>query len=47
MIEISDKSKCCGCWACYNICPKQSIVMEMDNEGIHYPVVSKETCVEC
>lgn len=47
MIEITDKKKCCGCWACSNVCPKQCIRMEEDGEGFRYPVVDKESCIDC
>lgn len=47
MIEIVDKSKCCGCTACYNICPKSCIKMEADFEGFKYPVINKDICIDC
>ena len=47
MIQISDKTKCCGCRACSEICPKQCINMERDSEGFLYPVVDKEICIDC
>ena len=47
MICIKDKNDCCGCTACYNICPKKAIAMEADEEGFLYPQVNKELCVEC
>lgn len=47
MIQILDKSLCCGCWACANICPKRCIEMKMDFEGFHYPIVDTESCVSC
>ena len=47
MIEISDKSKCCGCEACKNICPKKCIEMIEDEEGFIYPKVNKEKCINC
>lgn len=47
MIEIKDKSKCCGCEACVNICPKKCIHMEEDKEGFRYPIVDKEKCIDC
>lgn len=47
MITITDKSLCCGCWACANICPKQCIVMKEDNEGFRYPEVDTGTCIDC
>ena len=47
MIEIIDKSKCCGCTACSNICPKSAIYMVEDSEGFLYPKVDKEKCINC
>ena len=47
MIEIKEKTKCCGCTACYNICPKGAIRMGADEEGFLYPRVNKEKCIEC
>ncbi len=47
MITISDKTKCCGCNACAQICPKQCITMRSDNEGFLYPEVDMESCVDC
>lgn len=47
MIEITDKSKCCGCTACKSICPKQAIIMKQDEEGFLYPIIDKTKCVNC
>lgn len=47
MIEITDKSKCCGCTACKSICPKQAIIMKQDDEGFLYPIIDKTKCVNC
>lgn len=47
MITITDKTNCCGCQACANICPKDCISMESDDEGFLYPHVDKTTCVNC
>ena len=47
MIQIKNKKDCCGCHACSNACPKQCITMQADNEGFLYPVVDKETCIDC
>lgn len=47
MIEITDKSECCGCWACSNVCPTHCIEMQADDEGFHYPIVDKEKCIDC
>lgn len=47
MIEIKAKEDCCGCYACYNICPKECITMESDNEGFWYPKIDKNKCIDC
>lgn len=47
MITITDKTNCCGCQACANICPKKCIVMKADEEGFLYPNVDKSACVKC
>ena len=41
------KENCCGCHACYNVCPKFAINMVADKEGFLYPSVSAEKCVNC
>lgn len=47
MIRIDDKTKCCGCSACLNICPKKCIEMKSDEEGFVYPVVKEDSCIHC
>lgn len=47
MIEVKNKKNCCGCWACWNACPKHCIEMEEDEEGFRYPKVNKDLCIEC
>ena len=47
MINIDNKTKCCGCQACYNICPKDAIEMVADEKGFKYPEVNKDKCINC
>lgn len=47
MISIKDKSSCCGCQACGDICPKKAISFKTDEEGFWYPEVDKSICVNC
>lgn len=47
MINIIDKSQCCGCSACVQRCPKQCITMKEDEEGFLYPVVDVSKCINC
>ena len=44
---ICDKKNCTGCFACYNICPKEAIVMKKDEYGNVYPEIIKEKCIDC
>lgn len=47
MINIINKQDCCGCNACGDICSKNAITFQKDEEGFLYPVVDKEKCVDC
>ncbi len=47
MINITDKSKCCGCCACVDVCTHEAITLKEDIEGFWYPVVNKDKCIEC
>lgn len=41
------KAECCGCSACYSICPKAAITMIEDEEGFEYPMINENKCVCC
>lgn len=47
MIQITDKSQCCGCTSCSSICTHDAITMQPDALGFLYPVVDKNKCVDC
>ncbi len=47
MIDLKKKSECCGCTACYNVCPKNAIYMEEDEEGFLYPKIDRNKCIDC
>ena len=47
MITVDNKSKCTGCAACMNACPKKCIEMELDAEGFLYPVIDTLRCINC
>ena len=47
MINITDKSQCCGCNACVQRCPKQCVTMQEDEEGFLYPKVDHAACIDC
>lgn len=46
-IEIKDKVKCTGCFACQNICPANCISMKEDECGFKYPFVDNGKCINC
>lgn len=47
MVQITDKTKCCGCSACVQVCPKQCVSFNEDDKGFLYPFVNKDLCVDC
>lgn len=46
-ILFSRKEECCGCTACYAICPKSAITMVPDDEGFDYPKIDETKCIRC
>lgn len=46
-ILYTEKKECCGCSACYTICPVGAITMEEDNEGFLYPRINGKKCIRC
>ena len=42
-----DKRSCCGCAACYSVCPVDAIRMEPDEKGFPYPRIDAEKCIRC
>ncbi|HAH17913.1 MAG TPA: hypothetical protein DCL29_02705 [Eubacterium sp.] len=47
MYFLETKKECCGCTACFNICPTNCISMQPDDEGFLYPHIDKGNCIEC
>lgn len=41
------KGECCGCAACYVVCPQKAIIMAEDEEGFKYPHIDENKCVGC
>lgn len=42
-----NKEDCCGCTACYAVCPTSSITMVEDEEGFLYPSINEKSCIRC
>lgn len=47
MIVVKNKANCCGCMACYSVCPQKAISMQQDQEGFLYPFVELPKCINC
>lgn len=47
MIQITDKTQCCGCSSCAQRCPKRCITMVPDEDGFSYPQGDAATCIDC
>lgn len=47
MSNLPYQSLCCGCSACFAVCPKQAISMQADHEGFLQPILNKSECVQC
>lgn len=43
----STKAECCGCSACYAVCPTYAIEMKKDSRGFLYPVIDEQKCIGC
>lgn len=46
-ILFQTKEDCCGCTACYAVCPAHAIEMVEDEEGFEYPVICQSLCLGC
>ena len=43
----SEKASCCGCAACYSVCPTGAIEMVADEKGFWYPRIKEGVCIRC
>lgn len=41
------KELCCGCAACYSVCPTGAITMRPDEKGFPYPEIDGAKCIRC
>jgi len=47
IVLFKSKDECCGCYACYSICPKNAISFIVDKEGFEYPKIDEKVCIQC
>lgn len=46
-MEICNRDKCSGCFACMSVCPKQAIEKQIDLSGCPMPKVNEDLCINC
>ena len=46
MPNLPTPESCTGCSACFSICPRHAIRMDVDEKGFEVPAVA-DTCIEC
>ncbi len=46
-VFLKERTKCNGCSACANACPKNCITMTADDFGFLYPHIDEEICIDC
>ncbi len=47
IVLFEKKDECCGCGACYAICPQNAIIMDEDEFGFLYPKIDRTKCIKC
>ena len=46
-VLVGQRVCCCGCSACFNVCPQSAIKMKRDSEGFLYPHIDITKCIKC
>lgn len=46
-LVTGNKTECCGCTACQQICEHKAIKMQTDKDGFIYPVKDMSLCIQC
>lgn len=46
-VLFKEKKECCGCTACFSVCPMKAISMVRDDEGFDYPLIDENICICC
>ena len=46
-LKTKNKSECCGCGLCGQVCNKNAITMKADECGFTYPVIDENKCIKC
>lgn len=46
-VLFENKEECCGCSACFVVCPNKAIYLAQDREGFEYPYIIADRCICC
>lgn len=46
-VLFEKRKHCCGCSACYAICPAGAIRMQPNKAGFSYPAIDNQKCTRC
>lgn len=46
-VLFGKRKNCCGCSACYAVCPTGAIRMQPNKSGFSYPAVDQQKCIRC
>lgn len=46
-MKLCDITKCTGCSACVNVCPKKAITLQYNERGFLYPIIDNQKCINC
>lgn len=46
-LNTHNKSECCGCRSCEQVCSTNAISLFLDQEGFSYPEINQDLCVNC
>lgn len=44
---VFTEANCCGCAACFDLCPQHAISMQENDEGFLYPLINYNLCINC
>ena len=47
MEQICDRDRCSLCMACFNVCPRQAVYVECDENGYEAVRIDPEKCIDC
>lgn len=47
MPQLANKKQCTGCMCCTDTCKQNAIKIKEDKNGLWYPIIDAEKCIEC